>query len=80
MNDEKENSMGRISSFPIAVKEPRWSLHIVLKKCRAEGVKFCEIAHIVTEEGTFNHCCKERRLEQGEAKSELCAVEGDDRA
>ena len=40
MDEEREKRLEEISSFPSAVSEPRWALHMCDKKCKAKGLKF----------------------------------------
>ena len=86
MDEEREKRLEEISSFPSAVSEPRWALHMCDKKCRAKGFKFFyEITSIVTEGGGEAHtivlsrnCYNERRSKQGEVKVSGARLEGAD--
>ena len=68
--------MEKISSFPSAVSEPLWALHMCDNKCRAEGFKFHEVAFIDIEGGAAAHTINLGRICYNERR----ATEGDDRA
>ena len=46
---EDEKNMEELSFVPSAVSEPRWTLHMCGKKCRAKGLKFVEIVAVVSD-------------------------------
>ena len=67
MEAEDEKNMEHLSSVPSAISEPRGAPRMSDKKCRAEVLKFFEIASVVSDTINFcRKCYKERRLKQGE--------------